>query len=55
VDRLRVVDRSKREVRRQLDPGRLFVRCFDCDATVRENAAGDVMASLTTMQWNAPS
>ncbi len=34
---------------------RLFVRCFDGAGTVRENAAGDVLASLTTMQWNVPS
>jgi hypothetical protein len=25
------------------------------NGTVRENAAGDVLASLTTMVWNAPS
>ena len=31
------------------DGGRLFVRCFGGDGTVRENAAGDVLASLTTM------
>jgi hypothetical protein len=35
--------------------GRLFVRCFDGNGTVRENVAGDVLASLTTMVWNAPS
>jgi hypothetical protein len=35
--------------------GRLFLRSFGCDATVRENAAGDVLASLTTMVWNSPS
>jgi hypothetical protein len=35
--------------------GRLFVRCFGGDGTVRENAAGDVLASLTTMVSNAPS
>ena len=35
--------------------GRLFVRCFGGDGTVWENAAGDVLASLTTMLWNAPS
>ena len=34
------------------DGGRLFVRCFGGDGTVRENAAGDVLASLTTMVWN---
>ena len=37
------------------DGGRLFVRCFGGDGRVRENAAGDVLASLTTMVWNAPS
>jgi hypothetical protein len=37
------------------DGGRLFVRCFGGDGLVRENAAGDVPASLTTMLWNAPS
>jgi hypothetical protein len=37
------------------DGGRLFVRCFGGDGNVRENAAGDVLASLTTMVWNAPS
>jgi len=31
------------------------VRCFGGDGTVRENVAGDVLASLTTMVWNAPS
>ncbi|HYI81936.1 MAG TPA: hypothetical protein VEX11_01850, partial [Acetobacteraceae bacterium] len=36
------------------DGGRLFVRCFG-DGLVRENAAGDVLASLTTLAWNAPS
>lgn len=35
--------------------GQLFVRCFDAAMNVRENLAGDVLASLTTMQWNAPS
>jgi hypothetical protein len=38
-----------------VDGGRLFVRCFGGDGTVRENAAGDVLASLTTMVWNIPS
>jgi hypothetical protein len=33
----------------------LFVRCFGGDGIVRENAAGDVLASLTTMVWNAPA
>jgi hypothetical protein len=36
------------------DGGRLFVRCFGSDGNVRENAAGDVLASLTTMVWSAP-
>jgi hypothetical protein len=36
------------------DGGRLFVRCFGGDGTVRENVAGDVLASLTTMVRNAP-
>jgi hypothetical protein len=31
------------------------VRCFDAGMVVREDIAGDVLASLTTMQWNAPS
>jgi hypothetical protein len=30
------------------DGGRLFLRCFGGDGMVRENAAGDVLASLTT-------
>jgi hypothetical protein len=30
------------------------VRCFDGGGTVWENAAGDVLASLTTMLWSAP-
>ena len=29
------------------------MRCFG-DGTVRENVAGDVLASLATMVWNAP-
>jgi hypothetical protein len=37
------------------DGGRLFVRYFGGDGIVREDAAGDVPASLTTMVWNAPS
>jgi hypothetical protein len=37
------------------DGGRLFVRVFDGAANVRENIAGDVLASGTTMQWNAPA
>ncbi|GIX10681.1 MULTISPECIES: hypothetical protein [Acetobacterales] len=35
--------------------GRLFVRCFDAASNIRENIPGDVLASLTTMQWNAPA
>jgi hypothetical protein len=31
------------------------VRCFGGDGAVREDVAGDVLASLTTMVWNAPS
>ena len=31
------------------------MRCFGGDGTVRENVAGDVLASLTTMVWNVPS
>jgi hypothetical protein len=31
------------------------VRCSGGDGSVRGNAAGDVLASLTTMLWNAPS
>jgi hypothetical protein len=31
------------------------VRCFDAGMVVREDIAGDVLASLTTMQWNIPS
>jgi hypothetical protein len=37
------------------DGGRLFVRVFDGAANVRENIAGNVLASGTTMQWNAPA
>lgn len=33
----------------------MFVRCFGGDGIVRENIAGDVLASLITMVWNAPS
>jgi hypothetical protein len=33
----------------------MFVRCFGGDGAVRENVAGDVLASLTTMLWNTPS
>jgi hypothetical protein len=32
--------------------GRLFVRCFDGAGNIRENLPGDVLASITTMQWN---
>ncbi|GIX10741.1 glycosyl hydrolase family 28-related protein [Elioraea sp.] len=35
--------------------GRLFVRCFDGAGNIRENQPGDVLASLTTMLWNAPA
>ena len=31
------------------------MRCFDGGGAVRENVGGDVLASLTTMVWNAPS
>jgi hypothetical protein len=31
------------------------VRCFGGDGFVRENVAGDVLASLTTTVWLAPS
>jgi hypothetical protein len=31
------------------------VRCFGGDGIVRENVAGDLLASLTTMVWNAPA
>jgi hypothetical protein len=37
------------------DGGRLVARCFDAAMNVRENIAGDVLASLTTTQWNIPS
>ena len=37
------------------DGGRLYVRCFDGAGNVRENQAQDVLASGTTMQWDAPS
>ena len=37
------------------DGGRLFVRCFDAAMNVRENIAGDVLTSLTTMLWNIPA
>jgi hypothetical protein len=36
------------------DGGRLFVCCFGGDGAVRENVAGDVLASLTTTLWNVP-
>jgi hypothetical protein len=35
--------------------GRLFVRVFDGAGNVREDFAGDVLASITTMQWNGPA
>jgi len=35
--------------------GRLFVRVFDGAGNVREDMAGDVLASITTMQWNGPA
>jgi hypothetical protein len=31
------------------DGGRLLVRCFGGDGIVRENVAGDLLASLTTI------
>jgi hypothetical protein len=37
------------------DRGRLFVRCFDAGIVIRENIAGDVLASLTILPWNTPS
>jgi hypothetical protein len=37
------------------DGGRLFVRCFNAGMAIRENIVGDVLASLTTPQWNIPS
>jgi hypothetical protein len=36
-------------------PPVVFVRVFDGAANVRENIAGDVLASGTTMQWNSPA
>jgi hypothetical protein len=38
-----------------LNIARLFVRVFDGAANVREDIAGDVLASITTMQWNGPA
>ncbi|MCQ4160968.1 glycoside hydrolase family 55 protein [Roseomonas sp. GC11] len=35
--------------------GRLFLRTFNADGSLRENIAGDVLASLTTPVWNTPS
>ena len=35
--------------------GRLFVRVFDGARNVRVDIAGDVLASITTMQWNGPA
>ena len=37
-----------------VDGSRTFVRCFNAAMTVRENIAGDVPASGTTMLWNVP-
>jgi hypothetical protein len=37
------------------DGGRLYVRCFDGAGTVRESQPQDVLASGTTMLWDAPS
>ncbi|MGG5811846.1 hypothetical protein [Falsiroseomonas sp. CW058] len=37
------------------DGGRLFVRVFDAAGNVRENQPQDVLASGTTMLWNAPA
>ncbi len=37
------------------DGGRIFVRCFDAAMNVRENIAGDALASITTLLWNVPS
>ncbi|MFL1463443.1 hypothetical protein ACI6QG_14655 [Roseococcus sp. DSY-14] len=34
--------------------GRLFARCFDAAGAIRENQAGDVLASIATMLWSAP-
>ena len=35
--------------------GRLFVRVFDGAGNVRVDIAGDVLASITTVQWNGPA
>jgi len=35
--------------------GRLFVRVFDGAGNVRADIAGDVLASITIMQWNGPA
>ena len=35
--------------------GRLFARVFDAAGNIRENIAGDILASLTTMLWTAPA
>jgi len=37
------------------DGGRVFVRCFDAAMNVRENIAGDALASITTLLWNVPT
>jgi hypothetical protein len=34
-----------------VDGGRLCLRCFDSAGIVRENIAGDALASGTTLQW----
>jgi len=48
---------KKADVEALLDAwsGRLFVRVFDGAGNVREDIAGDVLASITTMQWNGPA
>jgi len=35
--------------------GRLFARLFDAAGNIREDVAGDILASLTTMLWSAPA
>jgi hypothetical protein len=44
--------RRRREAR---SANKLFPRHLVGNGTVRENVAGDVLASLITMAWNAPS
>jgi hypothetical protein len=46
---------SEAEIAGAADGGRPFVRRFDATMVEREDIAGDVLASLTTMQWNVPS